>query len=263
MAKRGTPSHPKILLLAELLGIDRCYALGIVEALWHWSSRYAIDGELTKWSPKAIVCGVGYSGEADQLIESLVQSGLLDRTSDGRTGIHDVHEHADNTWKECLAKTGRCWWNGEPARLPQVGRPRRTEAKANSRSVSPPRHPSEDFQKLQRNSNETPQPKPEPQPKPQPKPTSLEERSQAAPPPPFPNGDGGGALPSSSNGGKLDLENEEFTDVDRKAVTDESKARLLAMEIERLQLERGISEEEARSMALSHERLRRISADKN
>ena len=86
--KRGTPEHPKMLMLQALLGIEKFQAVGILECLWHWASRYAIQGDVGKWPNKAIALGIGWNpDDADRLVDALVQAGWLDLDFDRRPRV--------------------------------------------------------------------------------------------------------------------------------------------------------------------------------
>jgi len=140
--KRGTPEHPKIQLLADRLseaglGMPKTLAVGILESLWHWASKYAIQGDIGKWPDAVIETALGWTGEKGKLIELLIETGWVDSVPEPhRLVIHDVAEHADNTWRTALSRAGLTWWDGCDPRHPSRGRP---------------------AQKLNRNSTETQQ----------------------------------------------------------------------------------------------------------
>lgn len=158
--KNGGPNHPKTIQLADLLGLERWGAVGIVETLIHWCRQYAIQGNIGKWSNKAIADGIGWKGDPDKLIQSLVLATFLDEHEDAeiRLIVHDIEKHADNTWKQNLEDAGLKWWNGKKPRNAKVGRPKGlTSKKINSRKTP---------EKLQILELKTPQPEPKPEPKP-------------------------------------------------------------------------------------------------
>lgn len=114
--KRGTISHPKMEALIELLGIPRYSAVGILECLWDWSRRYAIQGNVGKWPDKTIAKAIGWKGQPEKLVNALVDTGWLDRHPRERLVIHDIQKHADNTWRQCLQDSGLNWWDGSEPR---------------------------------------------------------------------------------------------------------------------------------------------------
>lgn len=100
--KRGTPDHPKTYDLAAELGIDRWGAVGILECLWHFTSHFAKRGDIGRRSNQAIARGIGWTGDADRLIEALVSTGWVDRCRCHRLRIHDWPEHCDQTLKRAV-----------------------------------------------------------------------------------------------------------------------------------------------------------------
>lgn len=137
--KRGVPDHPKLYLLqlelerlmidhgvpAEVCrGISRTYTIGLLERMWHWCARYAIRGDIGRWPDRIIAEAVGWPYDAAQLIEALVATRWLDQVDDPaiRLVVHDVGDHADNTWRQCLVDAGLTWWDGADPRGPR-GRP--------------------------------------------------------------------------------------------------------------------------------------------
>ena len=167
MAKRGIIDHPKTLGLAASLELDECFAVGILESLFQWVSKHRFTGELTGAKPKAVAAAIRYRGDAEALWSALVENGWIDVLEDGRVGVHDWHDHADNVTRQCLHDAGRVFWNGFPPRKERAGRPSR----------------SDDLEtpvKLQSNSSLTPQPEPEPEPEPEPRRSSLRSERRAA-----------------------------------------------------------------------------------
>jgi hypothetical protein len=111
--KRGTPDHPKTLMLCDLLGIRKFQAVGILESIWHWAARYAIQGDIGKWSNSAIAKGIEWDGNPDELIGALVKVGWLDEVKlPHRLVIHDIQDHADNSWRQSLSDACLTFWDG-------------------------------------------------------------------------------------------------------------------------------------------------------
>ena len=200
--KRGTPDHPKVLMLAaELrrLGIPmpRVAAIGILEMLWQWAARYAIQGDIGRWPDEIIESALEWSGEPGALLDALIRTRWVDEVPEPhRLVIHDIHDHADNTWRQCLEDAGLTWWDGRPARREKPGRPRGRADNAREpqgqNTITTPaklaRNSSQTRAKLQPNSRETPHPEPEPEPEP----TSAARKlpnipltPQESPPPPL------------------------------------------------------------------------------
>jgi hypothetical protein len=115
--KRGSTEHPKMKELAAALRLPLYAAVGIIETLYHWASKYALRGDVGKWTNEAIATGIGWSGDADELIAALVKTRWLDEVSpEFRLVIHDITDHADDVWRRCLENADLSFWNGEPPR---------------------------------------------------------------------------------------------------------------------------------------------------
>ena len=137
--------------LAALLDIPLYAAGGLLEFLWQWAPRYAIRGDIGRRSNANIAHGIHWDGDPDALVRALVNSRWVDEAPEPfRLVVHDVADHADNTWRQCLVDAGLTWWNGAPPRRERLGRPIGNSSKTTV--------------KLQRNSSKTPQPEPEPEP---------------------------------------------------------------------------------------------------
>lgn len=104
--KRGTPDHPKTKRLARILGLEDWGSVGILERLWHFTAKHAIRGDIGKWSDAEIADAIGWKGDLEQLLESLVQSGWLDRNKRYRLLVHDWHDHADDSVRKTLKNRG-------------------------------------------------------------------------------------------------------------------------------------------------------------
>lgn len=123
--KRGTPDHPKLKALMVALNVEKCTAVGVLEMLWHFTARYAADGDIGRFSDEQIAAAIGWtrrSGKAKVssgsfLVRALVDTRWLDgpyevpmRSSRGHTEVHrrcllvhDWEDHADQTLKRFLA----------------------------------------------------------------------------------------------------------------------------------------------------------------
>jgi len=102
--KRGTIEHPKMKRLARELGIEHLLAVGIMEALWHWTARYAPAGDIGKHSDADIADGIGYRGDMSRLVQTLADVGFIDRCERHRLIIHDWPDHADDAVKKWAAR---------------------------------------------------------------------------------------------------------------------------------------------------------------
>ncbi len=82
--------HRKTEALAQALGVNQAWAVGILAALWTWSIRNAPTGDLSGVSDKAIARACFWEKGAGRLVEALAQCGWLD--SDRR--LHNWEDYA-------------------------------------------------------------------------------------------------------------------------------------------------------------------------
>lgn len=110
--KRGTPDHPKVAHLATLLNIRRSWAVGILEMLWHFTAKYAPQGDIGRYDDATIARAVDWdvrSGSAGvptevRLRSALVQAGFLDTCPKHRLIVHDWRDHADQAVTKFLSR---------------------------------------------------------------------------------------------------------------------------------------------------------------
>jgi hypothetical protein len=102
--KRGTIRHPKLLQLARELGLQPYVALGLLEALLDWTFDYARCGNVGRFPNAAIATGIGWLGDPDALVTALVAARWLDACAVHRLVIHDLSDHASDTWKKSMQR---------------------------------------------------------------------------------------------------------------------------------------------------------------
>lgn len=107
IVKRGTPTHPKTYELASILGVRHVTVLGHLELLFHFTSQYAPEGNIGRYSDKRIAAALEWPGKPEKLIEALVATGWLDTCADARIVVHDWSDHADRTTLQRLARHGK------------------------------------------------------------------------------------------------------------------------------------------------------------
>ena len=113
MAKRGTFEHEKTMDLAEYLKIPTCYALGVLEALWHWVARCHKTGDLTGVRPNHVAQAIRFPGSPKILWDALVKARWID-VQGKKASIHDWSEHADDTTHKFLKRKGVNFCDGTP-----------------------------------------------------------------------------------------------------------------------------------------------------
>jgi hypothetical protein len=105
MALRAVPEHPKFARLKRTLGLSKFEALGILEALWHFTGKFAPRGNVGKFKNDEIEDWVEWSGEPGMMVDALIATGWLDQHQEYRLVVHDWHVHADQTTKKQLGRT--------------------------------------------------------------------------------------------------------------------------------------------------------------
>lgn len=103
--KRGTLEHPKMARLIRLLDIERWGAAGLLESIWQFTAKYAIQGDIGRWSNQEIADGIGWSGRhgtPDEMISALIESRWLDCCRKHRLVVHDWAEHCDDSVRKTM-----------------------------------------------------------------------------------------------------------------------------------------------------------------
>lgn len=118
--KREAPFHSKTGRLAKLLQVERCTAIGILEGLWHLTAREAAQGNIGKLSNEDIACGVWWSGDADRLVQALIDSRWIDASEEHGLIVHDWPEHADDGVQQKLAKSLLFFADGSTPKLTKL-----------------------------------------------------------------------------------------------------------------------------------------------
>lgn len=106
--KRGAITHHKTAELASILGLERWGAVGIMESLYHATAERTPRGDIGRLTDRQIAYYIGWpESDATRLIDALIQARLIDATEDAsRLVVHDWHDHADDTTKKRLARSG-------------------------------------------------------------------------------------------------------------------------------------------------------------
>lgn len=128
--KRGAPDHPKMRRLARRLGLPHMAAVGCMEMLWHWASRYAQDGAIGRYDDDDIADALYWTEPAERLITALVEAGFVDRDEQRRLMLHGWSEHCEDAVHATLARA-RAWFaDGSAPNLAKLGKDERAEAES-------------------------------------------------------------------------------------------------------------------------------------
>jgi hypothetical protein len=107
MALRAVTEHPKFFDLKRSLGVKKFAALGILEALWHFTGKFTPQGDVGRYSDEQIAAWLEWEGDDGALIAALIETGWLDRDAEHRLVIHHWHQHADNATKLAVKRSGK------------------------------------------------------------------------------------------------------------------------------------------------------------
>ena len=81
-------SHPKLTLIASDLGINKVEALGYLHLMWYWVLKFCDDGNITKYID-IFPTEIGWKGDSDLFVNTLVNRGFIDKSSTNKYTIHD------------------------------------------------------------------------------------------------------------------------------------------------------------------------------
>ena len=80
-------NHPKLASVCQTLDAERATIIGHLHIMWWWCVDYALDGEL-HYTNAQIAAGAGWTKNADEFVNALVDAGFLDRDESGLR-VHD------------------------------------------------------------------------------------------------------------------------------------------------------------------------------
>lgn len=110
--KRGTPRHPKVASLADIISVELFAAVGLLELMWHFTSEYAPAGDIGRHSDQAIARALHWRKNAHTLVNGFVESRWLDKSDEYRLVVHDWPEHADDATHMKVARSRVRFWDG-------------------------------------------------------------------------------------------------------------------------------------------------------
>ena len=87
----GLRDHPAFIDLVAELGSSPVMVDGLLHGLWATAYRVAEDGDLTRFTPRALARAAGWPGHGEQFVKALVDAGFLFYEGD-RLLIHDWYD---------------------------------------------------------------------------------------------------------------------------------------------------------------------------
>jgi hypothetical protein len=136
--------HPKTRRLARKLGISLPQAVGHLQYLWWWAMDYAADGDLTRYEAGDIADAMLWEGDAQELVDCLVDAAFLD-VSDGALTVHDwasyggkwIAKRTSDAQRKDRARTS----SGHPADIQRTAPVREEKRREEKRTEDPPLTP--------------------------------------------------------------------------------------------------------------------------
>lgn len=133
--------HRKTNRLRALIEND---ALWVPPALWAFAAEYQPDGDFKDYSDKELAISIGYTGNAQALLQALLQAGFLDKNKK----IHDwaIHNEYHTSHSEKARKAAVARWEKE--RIKKESKRREERGSASSIAPSITEHRISTFDKL-------------------------------------------------------------------------------------------------------------------
>lgn len=163
--KREATASPKFEGLALRLDLQRWEAMGLLEALWHFTARVARRGDIGRWTDEQIARSIGWNRtEAGELVRALVAERWVDVSDEHRLVVHDWSTHADDAIHIALARSGEHFADGVRPKLNRLSKRERARIskifRAHTKAISV-RTPCAQM----RTTSAPPEPEPEPEPR--------------------------------------------------------------------------------------------------
>ena len=102
MALRITSELVKFKNLQKDLELSLFETIGLLEAIWHFTAKNTIRGDIGQHSNQEIAEWIGWKKDADQMVKALTERGWLDPHPKYRVIVHDWHQHADKSIKTIM-----------------------------------------------------------------------------------------------------------------------------------------------------------------
>jgi len=105
--KMATIESVKFKKLKRTLKLKDWQVVGVLESLSMFACRNAPEGDVGRWSNDDIAAAIEWDGDANELIDALVQERWLDECDQHRLLIHDWSDHAPTWLKNNLKSHGK------------------------------------------------------------------------------------------------------------------------------------------------------------
>lgn len=170
MALRAVPEHPKFAGLKSRLGLTKFQTLGLLEALWHFTGKYAPRGNVGKYTNIEIEAWLEWHGEPGKAVEALTESRWIDPSQEHRLVVHDWSKCADELVHTELARRLEFFADGTRPKGGRLNQHERVRFKEWESATSQPPVSQSDGRLSHVPTKSANVPKPEPVPAPEPAP---------------------------------------------------------------------------------------------
>lgn len=110
MSRRASPyvpfhvdliQHPKTWELADALGESLAHTLGHLGMLWLWAKgTLPVDADLSRWKPGVIARAAQWEGDAQEFVDTLIETGWIDEHDNGVLRLHEAAIYASKVTKK-------------------------------------------------------------------------------------------------------------------------------------------------------------------
>ena len=135
--KRGAIDHPKMRRLWLALKIPQYAAIGLVESLFHFTAKFARQGNIGKFGNDEIAAALAWEGNPDVMVHAFVKAGWLEERNEHRLIVHDWHDHADQSVKKTLGNWGEPFLTFPECFQNDSGKPLQTSERFRNHSDQP------------------------------------------------------------------------------------------------------------------------------
>lgn len=112
--KHSTLTSMKFIRLKRRLGLPSYQVAGVLEMVWGFAIANAQDGGIGRFSNEDIAAWIEWSGDADELIKILIETGWIDSHEAARLVVHDWEQHCPNYIKGAMSKKGSGFLKPKP-----------------------------------------------------------------------------------------------------------------------------------------------------
>ena len=136
--KREAWGHRKYRKLAQILGVDESWAVGIVESLWRATDQELPTGNIGKLSNADIALAMRCGYNPDRLVAGLTEAGWIDPHPNHRLIVHDWPDHCEHVIHNRIARAHQWFANGQAPHLERLEKRYREECQEFYRSNQRP-----------------------------------------------------------------------------------------------------------------------------